>query len=220
MAADEGPTPENQSRVTKRADTQPAPRRTSVKQVEANRRNAKNSTGPKTAAGKHASRFNALRHGLRAREIIVPGQEDPADFEALLRELCDDWAPEGHTELLLVEQIGVAEWRLRRVRCAELGEIRNQMASRIASEASKVEEEIEDAFRSVYRDLRKTHAKGSPICGKQSKTHSRNSKRGYRLRGNLLKSRAPFWRRTREPRHDAQALVRRRNTGGERGGTE
>lgn len=36
----------------------------SPRQLSANRANAKLSTGPKTAAGKKASRHNALRHGL------------------------------------------------------------------------------------------------------------------------------------------------------------
>jgi hypothetical protein len=38
----------------------------SVKQFEANRRNSLKSTGPKTEAGKRASRCNAVRHGLSA----------------------------------------------------------------------------------------------------------------------------------------------------------
>lgn len=143
---DEPPTPEGSSPVTTDADTSPAPRRASVKQIEANRKNALHSRGPTTREGKQVSRLNALKYGLRTKELIIPGQEDPAEFEAILRELYDDWEPKGHTELHLVEQIALAEWRLRRVYRAELGEIRSQMASRVASEASEVEDEIEQAF--------------------------------------------------------------------------
>jgi hypothetical protein len=143
---DEPPTPEGQSPVTTKVDTSPAPRPTSARQIEANRRNALHSTGPTTPKGKQVSRFNALKHGSRAKELIIPGQEDPAEFEAILRELCEDWEPEGHTELYLVEQIALAEWRLRRVQRAELGEIRGQTARRMASEAREVEEKIELAF--------------------------------------------------------------------------
>ena len=43
---------------------------TSYRQIEANRRNALKSTGPKTEAGKLASRRNAVRHGLTAETVI------------------------------------------------------------------------------------------------------------------------------------------------------
>src|SRR5208283_4816131 len=108
MVEADPPTSERQSPVTEDANGLPGPRRTSVKQIEANRRNALHSTGPTTPEGKQASRLNALKHGLRAKEVIIPGQEDPAEFEAMLTELCEDWAPKGRTERHLVEQIGFA----------------------------------------------------------------------------------------------------------------
>ena len=40
----------------------------SLKKIEANRRNAKKSTGPKTGRGKAAVRYNALKHGVLAWE--------------------------------------------------------------------------------------------------------------------------------------------------------
>ena len=48
---------------------------TSEKQAEANRRNALNSTGPKTPEGKAAVSHNALRHGLLSRDILLPGED-------------------------------------------------------------------------------------------------------------------------------------------------
>src|SRR5271165_2365428 len=98
MVVNEPPKQETQSAVTKDADTSQVPRRTSARQIEANRKNALHSKGPTTPEGKQASRLNALTHGLRAKEVIVPGQEDPAQFEAILRELREDWKPVGHTE--------------------------------------------------------------------------------------------------------------------------
>jgi hypothetical protein len=43
---------------------------TSFRQIEANRRNARMSTGPITEEGKQRSRCNAVRHGLTAETVI------------------------------------------------------------------------------------------------------------------------------------------------------
>ena len=54
------------------------------KQIAANRLNAKNSTGPRTDAGKRRSRRNAIRHGLTA-ETIIGVLEDPAAYKAVTK---------------------------------------------------------------------------------------------------------------------------------------
>ena len=54
---------------------------TSVRQIEANRRNALASTGPKTESGKQRASQNAVRHGLTAETVIVP-LEDTDDHQA------------------------------------------------------------------------------------------------------------------------------------------
>jgi hypothetical protein len=43
-------------------------------QMEANRRNAQKSTGPRTDEGKNRSRFNALDHGCRSRILVLPAE--------------------------------------------------------------------------------------------------------------------------------------------------
>ena len=102
-------------------------RKISLKKIEANRRNALLSTGPSRPEGKNRVRWNALTHGLLAREIVIPageGTEDAGELQCLLGALRDDLRPNGALEEVLVEKIAVCYWRLRRVHRTEVGEIR------------------------------------------------------------------------------------------------
>jgi hypothetical protein len=49
-------------------------------QVQANRLNARKSTGPRTAQGKEKASQNSVTHGLFAREGVIRG-EDREEFE-------------------------------------------------------------------------------------------------------------------------------------------
>ena len=88
------------------------------KQLEANRQNALKSTGPKTEEGKQAVRFNALRHGLRAGTILLPG-ENLQKYWELCDEIGSEWQPQGRTELFFAEQMVAAQWKLRRMELCE-----------------------------------------------------------------------------------------------------
>jgi hypothetical protein len=90
----------------------------SDRRIEANRRNARKSTGPNTAKGKQISRKNAIKHGLRARELLTP-DEEPSDFESFCGDALRDLAPQGFMETELAEQIVSYCWRLRRCRRIE-----------------------------------------------------------------------------------------------------
>ena len=87
---------------------------TTSKQLVANRANAKNSTGPKTAAGKARSRMNACRHGLTAEDIVAPC-ESPERFEALRAALWEQFDPGPGLESVLVDRLVSCLWRLNRV---------------------------------------------------------------------------------------------------------
>jgi len=90
-----------------------------LKQFEANRRNAQKSTSPKTPEGKSAVSMNALRHGLRARTVVLPG-EDPTEFHQLCNDLESEWTPQSRTEQFYVEQMAVSQWKLTRMEVVEV----------------------------------------------------------------------------------------------------
>src|ERR1700730_15890959 len=91
-----------------------------LKQFEANRRNAQKSTGPKTPEEKPAISMNALRHGLRARTVVLPG-EDRQEFNQLCDDLEVEWEPQSRTEQFYVEQMAVSQWKLTRMEVGEVG---------------------------------------------------------------------------------------------------
>src|SRR5688572_26986208 len=84
------------------------------KRVVANRANASKSTGPRTAAGKARSRFNALRHGLCARVILLPG-EDREEFEEFAHDLIADLEPVGPVQEMLAARVAGMAWALTRL---------------------------------------------------------------------------------------------------------
>ena len=87
-------------------------------QITANRANAQKSTGPRTDAGKSASRFNALQHGLDAKSVIIPG-EDPAEYDALAAGYRDEFRPTSPSETFHVDTMIRADWNKRRLQPME-----------------------------------------------------------------------------------------------------
>jgi hypothetical protein len=88
------------------------------RQIDANRRNAAKSTGPRTSQGKASMRMNALQHGLRAGTVVLPC-ESQDDFDRLLAGLNEVYELQTLPEQLLVEQMAVSNWKLVRTQCIE-----------------------------------------------------------------------------------------------------
>ena len=90
------------------------------KQFQANRQNAQKSTGPKTPEGRAAVRLNGVKHGLTAETIVLRGESE-ADYTNLLDSLEAEHDPATPTEEILVVQLAMATWRLRRLYHVEAG---------------------------------------------------------------------------------------------------
>src|SRR5215831_12008131 len=93
---------------------------TSFRQFEANRRNARNSTGPTTEKGKQRSRCNAVRHGLTA-ETVIGALEDAEDYKAFEAAITADYEVQSAVERELVLRLASVLWRLRRATTMETG---------------------------------------------------------------------------------------------------
>jgi hypothetical protein len=93
---------------------------TSFRQIDANRRNARNSTGPTTEEGKQRSRCNAVRHGLTA-ETVIGALEDAEDYKAFEAAIIADYDAQSAVERELVLRLASLLWRLRRATTMETG---------------------------------------------------------------------------------------------------
>ena len=124
---------------------------TSDRKAEANRQNALKSTGPKTPEGKAAVRLNAVKHGLLAEEVLLPGEDEEA-LKELDENLRAELKPVGELENLLVDGIIASHWRLRRLRRVEAGifawELYGELAERAQQEAHTYEWSVLDALGS------------------------------------------------------------------------
>ncbi len=92
---------------------------TSAKQIAANRRNARRSTGPVTTQGKSQVSRNALRHGLSCRTHRRP--EVVSNIEEYVAQLVGDDASRIEVDLAAVAVD--AQWviaRIRKERCSVL----------------------------------------------------------------------------------------------------
>ena len=90
----------------------------SLRQIEANRRNAQKSTGPTSVTGKAASSMNALKTGIYAKSLVLPS-EKLADLEQLIDEYYDSHNPTTPEARSLVDDLIYGEWLKRRLRAAE-----------------------------------------------------------------------------------------------------
>ena len=136
-----------------------------VKQIEANRRNALKSTGPRSQEGRAAVRLNALRYGLRARTVVLPG-ENQEEFEKLCESLEAEWQPLTSTEQFYLEQMAVAQWKLTRM---EIGEIdlfgensgaRDQLG--LLDRIWQSQCRLERSFARAHRELQRLQSSRSP----------------------------------------------------------
>ncbi len=87
----------------------------SAAQIEANRRNAQKSTGPKTEQGRARARLNALTHGLSARIVgpVLPG-EDPRTLDERIRTWTEQWQTDNDMQTELVAHAAKLSWTLER----------------------------------------------------------------------------------------------------------
>ena len=97
----------------------------SPRQLEANRRNALNSTGPRTVEGKARSAQNAATHALSnpLSKAHFLHTEDEHQYNLLLSEYIATYQPRHRDEYDLLNEAVYAKWRQQRIWLAETAQI-------------------------------------------------------------------------------------------------
>jgi hypothetical protein len=134
----------------------------SLAQVQANRGNAQQSTGPKTPTGKARSAKNALCHGVRSEVPVLPG-EIPEDWEAHRAGVLHSLGVVGALEAELAGRVALCLWRLRRVAAYEtaitqvsLDEVPDEVRERATSSLLESPAQHDSRhLRKVEKDLAK-----------------------------------------------------------------
>lgn len=120
-------------------------------QIEANRANAKLSTGPKSDTGKSRVSANAVKTGLTGRTVLLPG-DDLAAYQELLERVTARFQPVTGDEKVLAQRIADTEWRLARI--PELSDSiqtlgLRELSSQLAEQFADVDEESRAAKPTV-----------------------------------------------------------------------
>jgi hypothetical protein len=126
---------------------------TSAYKVASNRRNARQSTGPRTAGGKERVRLNALRHGLSSQTAVLPDEEAEA-FAQHRDGLLASLKPRDDVELKLAETFVFATWKRERCVRAENGMIARRMERAELEESLKEHHEVISLGRRLFWDRR------------------------------------------------------------------
>ena len=127
-----------------------------IKQINANKKNALLSKGPKTDLGKLNSSKNSLKHGLTAKQLVIG--ENLKEFEQYRDQMIEALKPVGILQEQLVFKIIDVGFRLRRIGKIEAGIYNQEILHHEADEyKNKIAEKIvfkeEDLVQSSDRSI-------------------------------------------------------------------
>ena len=127
-----------------------------IKQINANRKNALLSKGPKTDLGKLNSSKNSLKHGLTAKQLVIG--ENLKEFEQYRDQMIEALKPVGILQEQVVFKIIDVGFRLRRIGGIEAGIYNQEILHHEIDEdklkmADKIEFKEENLVQSSDRSI-------------------------------------------------------------------
>ena len=127
-----------------------------TKQINANKKNALLSKGPKTNLGKLNSSKNSLKHGLTAKQLVIG--ENLKEFEQYRDQMIEELKPVGILQEQVVFKIIDVGFRLRRIGGIEAGIYNQEILHHEIDEdklkmADKIEFKEENLVQSSDRSI-------------------------------------------------------------------
>jgi len=102
--------------------------------------------GPKSPEGKKKSSQNARKHGLYALSLST---EDQEAYDEYRQTFFDEWQPATPTEDLLVHELAMTSWLLRRLSATQNWLLEDEMAMQHDEVMDRYNEEVPDAVRTM-----------------------------------------------------------------------
>jgi hypothetical protein len=130
---------------------------TSAAKIRSNRLNSKKSTGPRSAAGKRAVRFNSVTHGATSESPVLPW-ESQAVFDERVLGIKKSIRPVGAAENILCEQIALATIQIERAVRSDIARVKSNVHT------SRVEEQQETTERAAALGQRLFFEQHGPIA--------------------------------------------------------
>ncbi len=154
------------------------------RKTDSARANGAKSHGPATEQGRKKSSMNALKHGLTARTVVLPNENDD-EYADLLESYVQKFQPADPVEMDFVVEMVNAKWRQRRLFLIESGLYELQML--------KQKEEMEAAYDSYNESVEHAFAfrklSESACLSMLSRTESRLERTYSRALRNLVQLR-------------------------------
>ncbi len=167
--------------------------------LEANRRNARKSTGPRTKAGKDRAKRNGISHGVFCNDIVL-SDESQQDFDNLRAGFLLQLRPADVIELMLVDRIASASWKLRRMNRVE--------ALTIEASARRDAEELDEAREEEGAPISPTLTQARMMLDRDSVALERLARHAQRLELSInrsLKELHEMRKRTQSPSGSPEA---------------
>ena len=150
----------------------------SARKLEANQRNAQNSTGPRTEAGKAKSATNSYKHGLFSSRLFPTRelkQKDEPVYLEIIKGLSEEYQPVGYIEGVLVERIATEMLRYVRLLGHEQGLIGSapglyyeaRSSTTLLRYLATVNKQISQLTEQLEKRqaARKENEEGAAVCG-------------------------------------------------------